>query len=161
MKENHYGHLQYAVQEFCRYAKIPFTGNEEDFKPYEVDLENIPTIIKYLKEEDKTLLEETEWVFEINFEQIKAMFDPVIEKILRLIRGQLNQNEKKCSAIFLVGGFSESKYLQTRIKDEFSEINILVPTHPITSVLRGGKHRFLFHFPISVIYFYQINVFFF
>ncbi|CAI2174368.1 5292_t:CDS:2 [Funneliformis geosporum] len=36
--------------------------------------------------------------------------------IINLIKGQLGQIENDCSAMFLVGGFSESKYLQARIK---------------------------------------------
>ncbi|CAG8687387.1 4883_t:CDS:1, partial [Funneliformis mosseae] len=46
----------------------------------------------------------------------------------------------KCSAIFLVGGFSESPYLQRRIKDKFStQVSIItVPTLPIAAIARGG-----------------------
>ena len=73
------------------------------------------------------------------------MFDPVIKKIIRLIHDQLSRGGS-ISAIFLVGDFSESKYLQARIKKEFCEIvpNISVPPYPITAVLKGGKQYFLF-----------------
>src|SRR3954470_10360456 len=30
VKKNHYGQLQYFVQEFCRQVKIPFTENNKD-----------------------------------------------------------------------------------------------------------------------------------
>lgn len=38
IRKIHYSQLQYAVQEFCRRAKYPFTGQENDFKPFELDL---------------------------------------------------------------------------------------------------------------------------
>ena len=38
VRENHYSQLQYMVQEFCRRVKIPFTGKESDFQPYDMDL---------------------------------------------------------------------------------------------------------------------------
>jgi hypothetical protein len=68
------------------------------------------------------------------------MFDPVIERILQLIRAQL-VTIRNCEAIYLVGGFSESKYLQTRIKQEFyqSNINIIFLERPSTAIVEGGE----------------------
>src|SRR5438045_9525389 len=85
-----------------------------------------------------------EWLIEATFDDIKNMFDPVVERIFTLIRGQLDQLErrgKRISAMLLVGGFSESEYLQDRIREKFSEevTNISVPTNPVTSVMKGGK----------------------
>jgi hypothetical protein len=51
------------------------------------------------------------------FRRFKSMFDPVIGKIIRLIHGKLSSSKDKCSAIFLVGEFSESKYLQIRVTE--------------------------------------------
>ena len=44
--------------------------------------------------------------------------------------------------MFLVGGFSESKYLQKRIREEFSEVvkNISVPPQPMAAIVRGGNY---------------------
>ncbi|CAB4473676.1 unnamed protein product [Rhizophagus irregularis] len=60
-----------------------------------------------------------------------------IGKIIRLIRGQLSSSNEVCNAIFLVGGFSESKYLQMRVKEEFGP-PIIVPRQPIAAVVRGA-----------------------
>src|SRR5437764_3722154 len=70
---------------------------------------------------------------------MKLFFDPVIQKIKNLINGQLNKIDD-CSAMFLVGGFSESKYLQIEIKNEFrgQVSNISVPRHPALSVVKGA-----------------------
>jgi hypothetical protein len=140
VKKNHYSQLQYLVQEFRRQVKIPFTGNDKDMQ-HSIDLEyTLPVIEGYVKEEEKKRLENSEWVIEIDSKDIKNMFDPVIDKIISLIRAQLDKSEKKCSAIFLVGGFSGSRYLQYRIRNEFYYIpNISVPPRPITSVVKGGK----------------------
>lgn len=148
VKNNHYSQLQYCVQEFCKQIKISFTGEKDASKPpSELDLEELlPAIKQYVKGEEKNRMENVEWVIKLSFEDIKGMFNPVIDKIINLIKGQLDKCEKGCTTMFLVGGFSESKYLQTRIKEEFGEIvpTISVPPHPITSVVRGGKQIFYF-----------------
>ncbi|CAI2192069.1 14405_t:CDS:2, partial [Funneliformis geosporum] len=135
MKEHHYAQLQYIVQEFCRFAKFKFTGEESVFEPFELDLDEIPVIKQYIKGEEEETLKSLYWFIEINFEEVQGMFDPVIERIINLIKGQLDQIENDCCAMFLVGGFSESKYLQTRIKKEFYELfpSILVPAIPIAA----------------------------
>jgi uncharacterized protein YlaN (UPF0358 family) len=69
------------------------------------------------------------------------MFDPIIEKIIKLIKDQLDNNKgDECSVMFLVGGFSESKYLQSVIRKEFSSRvkNISVPAYPMAAIIRGA-----------------------
>ncbi|RIB14143.1 hypothetical protein C2G38_2248436 [Gigaspora rosea] len=140
LKESNYGLLQYMVQEFCRSAKIPFTGEKKDFKTFELDLEELCPVLKnYVDDTAKKYLEELEWVIEIEFDDVKGMFDPVIGRIIRLIRGQLDAC-KNCNAMFLVGGFSESKYLRKRIKEEFKEKVPIIssPDKPIAAIVRGA-----------------------
>src|SRR6266496_6111393 len=58
----HYGHLQYLVQDFCQNVKLPFTGNDPDFK-YEMDLEEIaPALVQYVTGSKKDLMELKEWI---------------------------------------------------------------------------------------------------
>jgi molecular chaperone DnaK (HSP70) len=85
-------------------------------------------------------MEEAEWIIELTFDDVRTMFDPTVAKIIRLIREQLSKSE--CSAIILVGGYSESKYLQRRIKQEFQERlkNISVPISPMLAVVKGGNY---------------------
>ncbi|PKK75439.1 hypothetical protein RhiirC2_773617 [Rhizophagus irregularis] len=61
-------------------------------------------------------------------------------KIIRLIHIQLLNNKENCSIIFLTGDFCVSKYLQNRIKEEFSHQvnNISVPALPEVAVVRGA-----------------------
>ncbi|CAG8822883.1 6458_t:CDS:2, partial [Gigaspora margarita] len=117
--KNHYYQLQNIIKEFCRDVKLPFTDNRKDFRTYKFDIGEVcPMLKQYVTGTTKVELDEDDWIINLEFEDVKAMFDPVIDKIIRLINGQLN-TRGTCAAMFLVGGFSESKYLQTRIKLEF------------------------------------------
>ncbi|CAG8690790.1 3535_t:CDS:2, partial [Acaulospora colombiana] len=141
LEEQHYGQLQYMVQEFCRRVKLPFTGNPEEFKIFELDLEEVcPVIKQYVMGSYKEKLEENEWIVELDFESVKAMFDPIVGRVIRLVSGQLNSAGDVCNVMFLVGGFSESKYLQNRIRQEFTDKvkNIAVPKQPQAAIMRGA-----------------------
>ncbi|RIA97904.1 hypothetical protein C1645_751117 [Glomus cerebriforme] len=141
LKENNYGQMQYMIQQFCQKLKFHFTGDRSDFNTFEFDIEEIcPVLKQYCKDDIKEKMEDNDWIIDINFEELKSMFDPVVGKIIRLIRGQLNSSKDKCSAIFLVGGFSESKYLQMRIKEEIGKLvpPIIVPKQPIAAIVRGA-----------------------
>ncbi|PKC56291.1 hypothetical protein RhiirA1_501290 [Rhizophagus irregularis] len=138
--ENHYGKYQYLIQEFCRIVKLSFTGIEEEYKNYELDLEqDCPILKQYITGSKKNRLEDDDWLIGLGFDDVKNMFDPVISKITKLIHNQLD-HDKTCSTIFLVGGFSESKYLQERIRKEFMVRvdNIIIPHQPIAAVVRGA-----------------------
>src|ERR1043166_2594815 len=97
-----------------------------------------PVLKKCVTESKKEDLVGDEWVIKLGFQDVRRMFDPVISKIVELINSQLNA-DKTCSIMFLVGGFSESKYLQKVIKKEFSSRvkRIEVPQQPIAAVVRG------------------------
>ncbi|PKC12621.1 actin-like ATPase domain-containing protein [Rhizophagus irregularis] len=139
--ENNYNQFQYMVQNFCKYAKIPFTGDPSESRYYELDIQECaPNLLQYVSEETRFKMEENEWLIEIDYEDIKAMFDPVVDRIIRLIHLQLSNAREKCSAIFLAGGFSESVYLQKRIKKEFQHVveNIRIPMNPIAVISRGA-----------------------
>ncbi|RGB22938.1 hypothetical protein C1646_729565 [Rhizophagus diaphanus] len=140
VRKNQYSQLQYMIQEFYRRVKFPFTGQREDFNQFILDLEEYcPVIKQFVKGSELDEMEHDEWCIELNFEDVKAMFDPVIERILQLIRTQLNAI-RSCEAMILIGSFSESKYLQTRIEQEFYQrnINIIVPAYPLKIIAEGA-----------------------
>jgi molecular chaperone DnaK (HSP70) len=68
---------------------------------------------------------------EISIEDMKAIFDPVVDKIIHLIREQLKA-APQCDFVFLVGGFAQSPYLTERVKAAFPDRSnkILSPPEP-------------------------------
>ncbi|RGB25599.1 hypothetical protein C1646_675454 [Rhizophagus diaphanus] len=139
---NHNDQFQYLIEEFCNKVKLPFTGDQSDFKNICIDLEDTcPDLMYYVNDEiTRQRMEQEEWIIELDFLSVLNMFDPVIQRINWLIGNQLNSFGKKCSAIFLVGGFSESIYLVRQVKQTFSKYVpiIEVPSQPITAVVRGA-----------------------
>jgi len=128
------------LQQFCSQVKIPFTGEKSEFETFEWDIERkCPALKKYVTGSKRDQLsDEDEWVIDLDFETVKSFFDPVVNKILGLIEKQL-KGCPNCSVMFLVGGFSESKYLQSKIRQKFGhKIKIAVPPHPLTAIVSGA-----------------------
>ncbi|KAG0327425.1 hypothetical protein BGZ99_007645 [Dissophora globulifera] len=83
-----------------------------------------------------------EGVLCVPLEEMKAeVFEPVISDVLDLIQKQLHQSQS-CNAIFLVGGFGSSRYLEERVRQEFSHLVglIAVPQRPELAVVRGAVY---------------------
>ncbi|CAG8526596.1 3649_t:CDS:2, partial [Acaulospora morrowiae] len=136
LKEQHFGQYQYMIHQYSKCIQSRFTGDEFF---YEFDLENVcPVITQYVTGPLRSRLEEDEWIIDFNYETVKSFFDPVINKIIGLIH-ELNSVEP-CSAIFLIGEFSESKYLQSIVKERFKNVvdHILIPPQPTCAVTRGA-----------------------
>ena len=94
-----------------------FSGNPNGFTTKEINIEKVcPVLMKYVTSNAQDQMEEAKWLIELEFQTIKDMFDPVINKIVELICRQLSQMEQRCMAMFLIGGFSESLYLQYQIR---------------------------------------------
>ncbi|CAG8462049.1 8840_t:CDS:2 [Gigaspora margarita] len=139
-----HGDLQRLVHRFfCQTVKLPFTGDLDKFEPIELDLEReCPSLIQYITGSERTYLEENEWLIELDYDSVKKMFDPTIDKIIKLINNQLLDlpNRRKCKAMFLVGGFSESPYLIKRVRERFQGRvpTIAFPRQPIAAVVKGA-----------------------
>jgi hypothetical protein len=98
-------------------------------------------------------------------QEVKNIFEPVIDEVTALVEGQVDAIREKggeVSGIILVGGFGQSNYLYTRLKDHFNTpgppkysdkptheaarepqqaIEILQPMHAWTAVVRGAVVR--------------------
>src|ERR1043165_4049073 len=122
LRDKNYDQLHYMMHEFFgRKVKIPFTGERSDFgKLIVLDIQRVcPALEKYVTGSNRSEMSDDEWEIELEFDTIKSFFDPVINKIIRLIECQLSKSPN-VSVMFLVGGFSESPYLQSRIRKKFS-----------------------------------------
>jgi hypothetical protein len=74
---------------------------------------------------------------------MRTFYEPLFLQIVNKVEELLIAAQKKGSPvnlIFMVGGFSESPYLKTCIKNKFEHggIQILVPRRPQVSVIRGA-----------------------
>ncbi|KAI9231271.1 MAG: hypothetical protein BYD32DRAFT_431215 [Podila humilis] len=71
----------------------------------------------------------------------EVVFDPVVTKVLELIRDQLDQ-AKNCSAIFMVGGFGSSTYLLDCVQREYGHKVRLIsaPNRPEIAVVFGAVY---------------------
>ncbi|CAG8776904.1 22271_t:CDS:2, partial [Rhizophagus irregularis] len=73
-------------------------------------------------------MENMEWIIELMFDDIKLMFNPVIERIISLIHKQLDKSHENgydiCAMMFLDLGITKVP-------------NISVPIQPVTAVVRG------------------------
>lgn len=67
------------------------------------------------------------------------IFEPAINKVIRLVEGQIKSTEAKAKAILLVGGFGQNNYLNACLRDSIDHsIDILRPANGGTAVARGG-----------------------
>ncbi|KAF3046083.1 hypothetical protein E8E12_010928 [Didymella heteroderae] len=98
-------------------------------------------------------------------EQVKSIFDPVVQEVINLVEGQVDTiraNGGLVCGIVLVGGFGQSNYLYARMKSHFNSappppyserpthaiamaasqaVEIYHPLHAWTAVVRGAVLR--------------------
>ncbi|KAF2741105.1 actin-like ATPase domain-containing protein [Polyplosphaeria fusca] len=98
-------------------------------------------------------------------EQVKEIFDPVVQEVIDLVEGQVNSIRQKgglVCGIVLVGGFGQSNYLYSRMKAHFNNappppyterpthaaalsasqtIEVMHPMYAWTAVVRGAVLR--------------------
>ncbi|CAG8557271.1 14741_t:CDS:2 [Acaulospora morrowiae] len=141
-KNNHYEKMQCLIQEFfCEKVKYRFNGEKNKWRVVKLDLQReCPDLIECVEGRKRSEMEDDGWIIKLDFNAVKDMFDPVINKILELISEQLNSSQEKCSVIFLVGGFCKSDYLYRRVQENFrfQVPKIVIPQPPDIAVVRGG-----------------------
>jgi len=94
---------------------------------------------------------------EISLEEMKDIFEPVIQKVLRLVQEQIDAvaNRGHVSAVIMVGGFSSSAHLYKRVKEyttrafKSTKFQFIRPTDAWSAVARGavvcGLHSIEIH----------------
>ncbi|UZO00671.1 uncharacterized protein OCT59_011791 [Rhizophagus irregularis] len=104
LKQCEYGQVQCLIKQFFS-TRIRFKFNEdrECFRTCKLNLQQYcPDLQEYVTGEFKEQMEEAGWIIKLDFESVKRMFDPVVDRIIKLIDGQLNDVKERCRAIFLV-----------------------------------------------------------
>lgn len=67
------------------------------------------------------------------------VFDPIIKDIICLIKEQISMAGDGVAAIVLVGGFGQSRYLKSQVKDAVSSrTQVLQPESAWTAVVKGA-----------------------
>ena len=80
---------------------------------------------------------------EITHEEMRSLFDPIIDQIIVLIQAQVmgaSQGPQAVNSILLVGGFGNSEYLYKRVVAWASPygIQVIQPSDASTAVVRGA-----------------------
>ncbi|CAG8515504.1 8177_t:CDS:2, partial [Ambispora leptoticha] len=137
----HYGQAEYLYRRFCLPSIInSFRGDTKTFKIVELDIdERCPSLASYVTGEQRKRFEEEDWILELDFHNVKSIFDPVVDKILEFIMQQI-LDSKPIDVIFLVGKFCEIPYFLKRVKEKFTGKvqEIIVPARPATSLWNYG-----------------------
>jgi len=77
--------------------------------------------------------------FTIKPAEIKDIFEPIILKIIELVKGQINDLKKKrTKAVLLVGGFGQNSYLKERLCHSLNGVEVLQPPNAWTAIVRGA-----------------------
>jgi molecular chaperone DnaK (HSP70) len=73
---------------------------------------------------------------------MEAVFEPVVERVIELVRDQIASTNVGVKAVLLVGGFGQSSYLKERLRTSLAKINqeieVLQPPDAWTAVVRGA-----------------------
>ncbi|KAG0650908.1 hypothetical protein D0Z07_2774 [Hyphodiscus hymeniophilus] len=77
--------------------------------------------------------------FTITRTEMHDIFEPVVEKVIRLVEGQILATNQTISAVLLVGGFGQNNYLKERLRSSIGEsIIVMQPPNAWTAVVRGA-----------------------
>lgn len=67
------------------------------------------------------------------------IWDPIMKDIICLIKEQISLADEKVAAVVLVGGFGQSAYLRSRVRDVIvSRVRVLQPENGVTAVVKGA-----------------------
>jgi len=72
---------------------------------------------------------------------MKAAFDPVVNEVIKLVKHQISGVkgiDNVVKAVVLVGGFGESRYLQQRIREAISPVELITPLDQWGAVALGA-----------------------
>jgi sugar (pentulose or hexulose) kinase len=70
---------------------------------------------------------------------MRAIFEPIVVKVIDLVRGQMMATNKAIRAVLLVGGFGQNNYLKERLRAALGRtVDVLQPPNAWTAVVRGA-----------------------
>lgn len=70
---------------------------------------------------------------------LKAIFEPIVTQIIKLVKDQIKASNTKIKAVLLVGGFGQNNYLKEQLRIALgSKIEVMQPPHAWTAVVQGA-----------------------
>lgn len=62
--------------------------------------------------------------------EVKAIFEPVVKEVLKLVTGQIKAAKRHVKAVILVGSFGQNAYLRDAIREEVKSSSVDVLQSP-------------------------------
>ncbi|KAL4942784.1 hypothetical protein BDV06DRAFT_211602 [Aspergillus oleicola] len=98
---------------------------------------------------DPKYFDEEERIVMVSSDDLRTVFDPVVDQIIQLVRKQIDDanieaGKDMINRIILVGGFGDSEYLRQAFKSSFAfdgKIAITVPDIPQAAIVQGAALR--------------------
>ncbi|KAI9006605.1 hypothetical protein CLU79DRAFT_779906 [Phycomyces nitens] len=128
--------IEHMVKSFINGTKADFDGEDDVYMDVITGFD--------FEGQDETLFGIDQGSFQITAEDLcNNVFNPVIQDISSLIQSQLNQTNNKLDAIFLVGGFGQSRYLSQCIRKTFgNRVPIIASPHRGEMAIARGAVAF-------------------
>ncbi|KAG9233806.1 hypothetical protein BJ875DRAFT_463193 [Amylocarpus encephaloides] len=76
--------------------------------------------------------------FTVKPAEMKSIFEPIIIKVIDLVRDQIKASNKEIRAVLLVGGFGQNNYLKERLRGSLGGVEVLQPPNAWTAIVRGA-----------------------
>jgi hypothetical protein len=77
--------------------------------------------------------------FRMTGAQVSKIFEPVVQEVVTLVKGQIAATGKKVNAVLMVGGFGQNAYLRETIRASIDpNIEVMQPPNGWTAVVRGA-----------------------
>lgn len=71
--------------------------------------------------------------------EMKALFEPIVKQVIKLVKDQIKATNVKIKAVLLVGGFGQNSYLKQRLRSALGDnVEVMQPPHAWTAVVRGA-----------------------
>ena len=71
--------------------------------------------------------------------EVSQIFEPVVQEVVTLVKGQIAATNKRVNAVLLVGGFGQNAYLRETIRSNIDpSIEVMQPPNGWTAVVRGA-----------------------
>ena len=77
--------------------------------------------------------------FALKASDLQVIFEPVIQKVIKLVQDQISSSNVPIRAVLLVGGFGASNYLKERLRNSIDrKIQIMQPPNAWLAVVQGA-----------------------